>query len=68
MTTAFNRVILVIIDSLGIGELPDANEYGDAGSDTLGHIAEATRGLHLPRLEALGLGRLGQFKGLGNMP
>ena len=66
MNGSFDRVILIILDSLGVGELPDAAQYGDSGSDTLGHIAEAVGGLNLPNLEGLGLGRLGDFKGLGS--
>jgi phosphopentomutase len=54
---AFTRVILLVIDSAGIGELPDAAAYGDEGSNTLGHIA-AHVGLALPFLRSLGLGRL----------
>lgn len=49
---------LVIIDSVGIGELPDAAAFGDAGSDTLGHIAEHVGGLQLPNLRRLGLGNI----------
>lgn len=52
------RVILVVLDSLGIGELPDAKEYGDAGSHTLDHISEACGGLKIDKLEALGLGNI----------
>ena len=48
----------VVIDSVGIGELPDAADYGDVGSDTLGHIAEHERGLTLPNLRRLGLGNI----------
>jgi len=54
---AFNRVILIVIDSAGIGELPDAGVYGDEGSNTLGNIA-AQVGLAVPYLRSLGLGRL----------
>lgn len=53
----FNRVILVVLDSLGIGEMPDAQQYGDAGSDTLGHIAEQRR-LQIPNLRRLGIANL----------
>ncbi|MES1260836.1 MAG: phosphopentomutase [Acidobacteriota bacterium] len=53
----FRRVIWIVLDSVGVGEMPDAAAYGDAGSDTLGHIARL-RGLHLPNLCALGLGNL----------
>lgn len=48
------RVILIVLDSVGVGELPDAAAYGDAGSDTLGHIAQA-QPLDVPTLRALGL-------------
>jgi phosphopentomutase len=50
----FNRIIWIVLDSVGIGELPDAAEYGDVGRDTLGHIARS-RPLKLPNLERLGL-------------
>ena len=53
----FNRVILIVLDSVGIGEMPDAAEYGDAGSDTLGNIARARR-LNLPNFRALGLANI----------
>ena len=42
------RVILIVMDSVGIGEMPDADEYGDAGASTLGHIAERVPTLSLP--------------------
>jgi phosphopentomutase len=54
---AFTRVILVVIDSAGIGELPDAAAYGDEGSNTIGNIA-AQVGLAVPFLRSLGLGRV----------
>ena len=60
----FDRVIVIVLDSVGIGELPDAAEYGDAGANTLGNIAEARGGLRLPTLEQLGLGCIAQIKGL----
>jgi phosphopentomutase len=52
------RVILIVLDSVGIGALPDAHLYGDGGSDTLGHIAQHYPALHLPNLAALGLGNI----------
>jgi phosphopentomutase len=52
------RVFLIVLDGVGMGALPDAADYGDVGSHTLLHVAEAAGGLDLPRLEALGLGRL----------
>ena len=51
------RVVLIVLDSVGVGELPDADNYGDRGSDTLGNIARL-HALHLPVLRSLGLGRV----------
>lgn len=62
-----NRVILFVIDGFGAGALPDAAEYGDAGADTLVHLAESVGGLTLPNLEALGLGHVAQMKGVRTM-
>ncbi len=53
----FKRIVLIVLDSLGIGELPDAAAWGDAGADTLGHIM-ASRPVHLPNLQRLGLGNI----------
>ncbi len=61
------RVILIVLDGVGVGELPDAAEYGDVGSNTLAHVAEAVGGLALPNLEALGLGHIGHFAGIRTM-
>ncbi|MFZ5644098.1 MAG: phosphopentomutase [Bacillota bacterium] len=58
------KVILIVLDSVGIGALPDASEYGDQGSNTLGNCALAVNGLNLPNLEAMGLGNLGDFMGI----
>ncbi|HBG08693.1 MAG TPA: phosphopentomutase, partial [Firmicutes bacterium] len=41
------RLIMIVLDSVGVGELPDAHLYGDEGSNTLGHVAEAVGGLNL---------------------
>ena len=57
MIEAFQRVIWIVLDSVGVGEMPDAAAYGDAGSDTLGNIARR-RTLKLPNLVRLGLGNL----------
>ncbi len=57
----FNRIILMVLDSVGIGEMPDAADFGDIGADTLGHIDEI-RGLSVPNMEKLGLGKLRLFK------
>ncbi|HWQ56948.1 MAG TPA: phosphopentomutase [Bryobacteraceae bacterium] len=59
----FRRIIWIILDSVGIGEMPDAAAYGDAGSDTLGNMARV-RPLHLPNLCGLGLGNIRQIPGL----
>jgi phosphopentomutase len=53
-----NRVILIVLDSVGIGELPDAHIYNDCGSNTLGNIAKHYPALHLPHLTAMGLGNI----------
>ena len=58
----FTRVIVLVLDSVGIGALPDAAAYGDEGSDTLGHIA-AQVPLHVPTLRSLGLGQLAPLGG-----
>ncbi len=58
----FARAIVIVLDSVGIGELPDAAAYGDEGSDTLGHIA-AERPLSLPTLASLGLSRVVDLRG-----
>ena len=58
------RVVVVVCDSWGVGGAPDAAEYGDDGSDTLGNTARAVGGLHAPALEALGLGLLTSIEGI----
>jgi len=50
------RAFVIVLDACGAGELPDSADYGDAGANTLGHVAQATGGLELPVLERLGLG------------
>lgn len=64
----FNRVVIVVLDSAGVGELPDAGRYGDEGSSTLPHTARAVGGLHVPHLEALGLGRIVPIEGVKPLP
>jgi phosphopentomutase len=59
-----SRAILVILDSVGVGELPDADLYGDVGSDTLGNLAQALGGVHLPHLQSLGLGNIHSILGV----
>jgi phosphopentomutase len=67
MKAKLTRVCLVVLDSAGIGEMPDAADWGDAGSDTLGHILES-RTVNIPNLKALGLGNITPLKGLAPTP
>ncbi|HWT01885.1 MAG TPA: phosphopentomutase [Pyrinomonadaceae bacterium] len=62
--SAFERIVLIVLDSAGIGEMPDAAEWGDAGSDTIGHIL-ASREVRLPNLRGYGLGNI---RPLANLP
>jgi phosphopentomutase len=57
------RACVIVLDAVGAGELPDAAEFGDEGSDTLGNVARAVGGLDLPNLEALGLGNVEPLEG-----
>ncbi|MEG0497105.1 MAG: phosphopentomutase [Carnobacterium sp.] len=59
----YKRVHLIVMDSVGIGEAPDAVKFNDVGSDTLGHIAQQV-GLNIPHLEELGLGNIRPLKGV----
>ncbi|PZE22010.1 phosphopentomutase [Paenibacillus xerothermodurans] len=60
----FQRVCLIVLDSVGIGELPDAPAFGDAGAHTLGHIAQSNAGFALPNLARLGLGNIERLEGI----
>jgi phosphopentomutase len=57
------RACVIVLDAVGAGALPDAAEFGDEGSDTLGNVARAVGGLDLPNLEALGLGNVEELEG-----
>jgi phosphopentomutase len=58
---SFDRVILIVLDSCGVGEMPDAAAYGDApGSDTLGNL-DRVRPLHIPNLQRMGLANIKPF-------
>ena len=59
------RVVLIVLDSVGVGEMPDAKMYGDKGSHTLDHTFEACNGLNIPNLKKLGLGNIEGVKALG---
>src|ERR1700722_11283487 len=63
----FDRVIWIVLDSVGIGELPDAADYGDVGRDTLGHIARS-RPLKIPNLVRLGLANIKPLANLAAPP
>lgn len=58
----FNRIFTIVIDSLGVGALGDAADYGDAGTDTLGHISQNVGELQIPNLQRLGLANLHPLK------
>jgi phosphopentomutase len=60
----FKRVFLVVLDSVGIGEAPDAEQYNDKGADTLGHIADHLGGLQMPNMAKLGLSNIRSIKGI----
>lgn len=60
------RVFLIVLDGVGIGELPDAAVYGDQGSNTLGNLSRAVGGMDLPNLEKMGLGKLAEIQGLAD--
>lgn len=60
----FKRVFLIVMDSVGIGEAPDAKEFNDVGADTLGHIAEKMNGLQMPNMAKLGLSNIREIQGI----
>ena len=59
-----SRVTLIVLDSVGAGELPDAKDFGDVGSNTLGNLAKAVGGLNLPNMQKLGLGNIIDIEGV----
>ncbi len=63
----FKRINLMVLDSAGVGEMPDAAEWGDAGSDTLGNVIDS-RPVALPNMKKLGLGNIRPFKNLAADP
>ncbi|MGP1908313.1 phosphopentomutase [Metabacillus sp. JX24] len=60
----YKRVFLIVMDSVGIGEAPDAADFGDKGSHTLGHIAEHMKGLNMPNMAKLGLSNIEEIEGI----
>jgi len=59
-----NRICLLILDACGVGELPDAADFGDAGSNTIGNCAQSVGGLTMPNMGSLGLGNIIPIKGV----
>jgi phosphopentomutase len=64
----FERVVVIVLDGVGIGALPDAADYADTGAATLQHVAADVGGLQLPSLESLGLGRIAAIAGVAAIP
>lgn len=64
MSYTYKRIFLIVMDSVGIGEAPDAEQYDDKGADTLGHIAEHRGGLNMPNMGKLGLSNIREIKGI----
>ena len=60
----FKRIFLLILDSVGVGEAPDAADFDDVGADTIGHIADYMDGLKMPSMKQLGLGNIRPIKGI----
>lgn len=58
----YKRIFTIVIDSLGVGEMPDAAEYGDAGTDTMGHISASVESLAIPNLQRLGMANLHKLR------
>ncbi|MDX6485852.1 MAG: phosphopentomutase, partial [Gaiellaceae bacterium] len=66
--TKRSRACVIVLDAVGAGELPDAAQYGDEGSNTLANVAKAVGGLDLPNMEALGLGNVQELAGCPPQP
>ncbi|MDP8214566.1 MAG: phosphopentomutase [Candidatus Euphemobacter frigidus] len=62
------RAIIIVLDSVGIGEMPDAGEFGDAGANTLGHVAGSIDDFSLPNMEKMGLGNIAPLRGVPPSP
>ncbi|MDR4948471.1 phosphopentomutase [Neobacillus cucumis] len=63
-TNTYKRIFIIVMDSVGIGEAPDAEKFGDKGADTFGHIAEKMNGLNMPNMGKLGLSNIREIKGI----
>ncbi|AWB45067.1 phosphopentomutase [Paenibacillus sp. CAA11] len=64
----FRKITVIVLDSVGIGELPDAPKFGDTGAHTLGHILERVQGTQLPNMQKLGLGNIAPIPPLDPVP
>jgi len=64
MEVVLKKAVVLVLDGAGIGEMPDASNYGDCGSDTIGNTARAVGGLHLPVLQSMGLGNIHPVQGV----
>lgn len=64
----YRRIFTIVLDSVGVGASADAHEYGDVGSDTLGHIAQANHGLNIPNMQKLGIANLHPLTNLAPVP
>lgn len=62
--STYKRIFIIVMDSVGIGEAPDAEKFGDKGADTYGHIAEKMNGLNMPNMAKLGLSNIREIKGV----
>ena len=62
----YKRIFVLVIDSLGIGEMPDSSEYGDIGVNTLQHISESRETFCIPNLTKLGISNLTDLKQIGH--
>jgi phosphopentomutase len=63
-TNTYKRIFIIVMDSVGIGEAPDAEKFGDKGADTIGHISEKMNGLNMTNMEKLGLSNIREIKGI----
>src|SRR5262245_39297434 len=66
-SSPIQRVVLIVLDGVGAGELPDAAKYGDPGSDTLGHISQKMPSMRLPNLMRWGIGNLTNMPGVSRL-
>ena len=64
----YKRIFLIVIDSVGAGEMPDSESYGDKGANTIKHISEATNGISLPNMQKLGYGNITDIIGVPKNP